>query len=253
MWPLAGLIERRPLRLPAAERQPGRGDPPAARCPVAGRNALRRAQDDRQRRPGPAARPVAGAEDPLRERLSGRLMPALHRCGRQTDALSAFRHIRSELVERFGPEPSRELRRLERAILEHAPDLEVPAAGSVMERRRAPERARVPTLVAQKAPCRPDAPEVREAPSVSRVLSRVGRDHRRDHRVCPTGWRAAIGRVRTTGRRPGGGGDISELTVIIQPLWHSRGDGSVDTVRRQCRMFIPRCASHGASKPIVRC
>lgn len=92
---------------------------------------------------------TAVAEDPLRERLSGRLMPALHRCGRQTDALSVFRHLRSELVERLGPEPSRELRRLERAILEHAPDLEVSVAGSVRERRRAPERGRMPTLVAQ--------------------------------------------------------------------------------------------------------
>ncbi|MFI2188703.1 BTAD domain-containing putative transcriptional regulator [Streptomyces sioyaensis] len=73
---------------------------------------------------------------------------ALYRCGRRTDALSVFRHIRSEPVERFGLEPSRELRRLERAILEHAPDLEVPAAGPVVERRRAPERARVPALVA---------------------------------------------------------------------------------------------------------
>ncbi|MFF3742965.1 BTAD domain-containing putative transcriptional regulator [Streptomyces kronopolitis] len=125
---------------------------------------------------------TAVAEDPLRERLSGQLMVALYRCGRQTDALSVFRGIRTELVERFGLEPSRELRRLERSILEHAPDLEVPASPPG-ERHRAPERARVATLVAQQPPRRPEAPDARDAPAVSRVLARVGRDHRREHRV----------------------------------------------------------------------
>ncbi|MFD5397256.1 BTAD domain-containing putative transcriptional regulator [Streptomyces sp. NPDC127097] len=127
---------------------------------------------------------TAVAEDPLRERLSGQLMLAFYRCGRQTDALSVFRRIRSELVEQFGLEPSRELRRLERSILDHAPELDVPAA-PVAEQPRAPERTRVPTLVEQQATRRPEAPDGRDASSVSRVLSRVGRDHRRDHRVVP--------------------------------------------------------------------
>ncbi|MFI9261923.1 hypothetical protein ACIGT4_30110 [Streptomyces sioyaensis] len=48
-------------------------------------------------------------------------MPALHRCGRRTDVLSVFGHLGGELVERFGPDPSGEPRRPERAILEHAP------------------------------------------------------------------------------------------------------------------------------------
>ncbi|MEV6564957.1 BTAD domain-containing putative transcriptional regulator [Streptomyces kronopolitis] len=150
---------------------------------------------------------TAVAEDPLRERLSGQLMVALYRCGRQTDALSVFRGIRTELVERFGLEPSRELRRLERSILEHAPDLEV-AAAPPGERHRAPERPRVATLVAQPAPRLADAPDAREAPAVSRVLARVGRDHRRDHRVLPdhgedgetpcTGHRSAPRRTRVS-------------------------------------------------------
>ncbi|TXC97387.1 BTAD domain-containing putative transcriptional regulator [Streptomyces sp. ISID311] len=132
----------------------------------------------------------AVAEDPLRERLSGQLMVALYRCGRQTDALSVFWRIRTELVERFGLEPSRELRRLERSVLEHAPVLEVPAH------------------VEQQATHRPDAPDARDASSVSRVLSRVGRDHRRDHRVVPdrvedgdrqgTGQRSAPRRTRVS-------------------------------------------------------
>ncbi|ARF53463.1 BTAD domain-containing putative transcriptional regulator [Streptomyces gilvosporeus] len=127
---------------------------------------------------------TAVAEDPLRERLSGQLMLAFYRCGRQTDALSVFRRIRSELVDQFGLEPSRELRDLERAILEHSPALDVPAA-PVAERHQAPEPRMVPTLVEQRATRRPDAPDAPDASSVSRVLSRVGRDHRRDHRVVP--------------------------------------------------------------------
>lgn len=126
---------------------------------------------------------TAVAAEPLRERLSGQLMVAFYRCGRQTDALSVFRHIRSELVEQFGLEPSRELRRLERSILEHAPDLDVPAA--VAEHQKAPELTGVPALVEQQATPGPDAPDARDASSVSRVPSRVGRDHRDDHRTVP--------------------------------------------------------------------
>ncbi|MCF3171766.1 winged helix-turn-helix domain-containing protein [Streptomyces sioyaensis] len=149
----------------------------------------------------------AVAEDPLRERLSGQLMVALYRCGRQTDALSVFWRIRTELVERFGLEPSRELRRLERSVLEHAPALEVPAA-SVAEYHKAPGRPTVPAPVAQQATRRPNAPDARDASSVSRVLSRVGREHRSDHGVVPdrvddgerqgTGHRSAPRRTRVS-------------------------------------------------------
>ena len=63
------------------------------------------------------------AEHPLRERLHGQLMLALYRTGRQADALAAYQRARSELVERLGLEPGRELRDLERAILDQDPEL----------------------------------------------------------------------------------------------------------------------------------
>ncbi|MFK4271394.1 AfsR/SARP family transcriptional regulator [Streptomyces milbemycinicus] len=69
---------------------------------------------------------VAAAE-PTRERLSCQMMLALYRCGRQTDALAAYRRIRVELVERYGLEPTREMQKLERQILEHAPELDPPS------------------------------------------------------------------------------------------------------------------------------
>ncbi|OPF83158.1 hypothetical protein VT50_0205440 [Streptomyces antioxidans] len=69
---------------------------------------------------------VAAAE-PTRERLSCQLMLALYRCGRQTEALAAYRHRRVELVERYGLEPTREMQKLERAILAHDPELDPPS------------------------------------------------------------------------------------------------------------------------------
>jgi DNA-binding SARP family transcriptional activator len=60
---------------------------------------------------------------PSRERLWELLMVALHRSGRQADALRTYRRVRSVLVEEFGVEPGRELRRLEAAVLAGGPDV----------------------------------------------------------------------------------------------------------------------------------
>ena len=67
------------------------------------------------------------AQHPLDERLRGQLILALYRSGRQADALEAYRTTREALVEQLGIEPGEPLQRLERAILNHDPALEVPA------------------------------------------------------------------------------------------------------------------------------
>jgi WD40 repeat protein/DNA-binding SARP family transcriptional activator len=71
------------------------------------------------------------AEHPLRERLHAQRMLVLYRCGRQAEALDAYRRARSVLVEEIGVEPGPELRRLHEAILRQDPELDAPAADAV--------------------------------------------------------------------------------------------------------------------------
>jgi predicted ATPase/DNA-binding SARP family transcriptional activator len=70
------------------------------------------------------------AAAPLRERLRSQLMVALYRCGRTADALAVYRSFRRLLNNDLGIEPSRDLRRLEAAILREDPALSAPLTAS---------------------------------------------------------------------------------------------------------------------------
>ncbi len=82
-------------------------------------------------------------EHPLRERLRAQLMLALHRTGRQAEALAAYQELRRTRVEELGLEPSRALQELEQAILRQDASLELdrrsgarPPVGKGLRRRR---------------------------------------------------------------------------------------------------------------------
>lgn len=70
------------------------------------------------------------AANPLRERLCCQLMLALHRAGRQTDALDVARTFRATLAEQQGLDPGHAFGKLEQDILRDAPDLRPPVTAS---------------------------------------------------------------------------------------------------------------------------
>lgn len=73
---------------------------------------------------------------PHRDRLSGQLMLALYRSGRQTEALEAYRRLRDRAVEELGIEPGPALRELQAAILRQDSDLQAPVPFAARLRRR---------------------------------------------------------------------------------------------------------------------
>src|SRR5215470_4845478 len=64
------------------------------------------------------------AEHPLRERLHAQLILALYRCGRQAEALAAYRRVRDLLAGELGIDPGEPLQRLHGSVLAHDPALE---------------------------------------------------------------------------------------------------------------------------------
>ncbi len=65
-------------------------------------------------------------EHPLNERFYAQRMLALHRAGRRSEALDAYRQAHRTLTDEIGIEPGPELRRLQEQILAQDPALEAP-------------------------------------------------------------------------------------------------------------------------------
>ena len=97
---------------------------------------------------------VVIAEHPLRERPHAQRMLALYRCGRQADALEAYRQARRMLVDQIGVEPGRELQRLhERQPPPPDRPAHRPCRRTRLQRRDPPPtRPRARRLVRRQAP-----------------------------------------------------------------------------------------------------
>ncbi|MGW7482782.1 AfsR/SARP family transcriptional regulator [Nonomuraea muscovyensis] len=94
----------------------------------------------------------ATAAHPLRERLWAQLMLALHRSGRQAEALQSYRAVSRLLREELGVDPGEELLRLYREILAGAPGPSPSPSPSL-----SPEGPTSPSAAATPAdPTRPD-------------------------------------------------------------------------------------------------
>jgi DNA-binding SARP family transcriptional activator len=85
---------------------------------------------------------VLAAENRVRERLSGQLMVALYRSGRQAEALQAYQQTRQTLVDELGIEPGPALRRLEQGILRQDESLSLPEDEPPKHRGSPPRPAR---------------------------------------------------------------------------------------------------------------
>ncbi|MEU9127250.1 BTAD domain-containing putative transcriptional regulator [Kitasatospora sp. NPDC048540] len=69
------------------------------------------------------------AEHPLLESFQRQLMLALHRCGRQSEALAVYHRLRRRLVEELGVEPGAEAQAAYHEILTHPAAAPTPAPG----------------------------------------------------------------------------------------------------------------------------
>jgi predicted ATPase/DNA-binding SARP family transcriptional activator len=154
---------------------------------------------------------------PLRERFRAQLMLALHRTGRQGDALREAARFRQLLNEELGLDPSSDLRQLESQILGDDPSLARPAPPAAGRRGRgAPEVLRDPTSL------------IGRETEIDRLLGALGPRH-----VVTLTGPGGVGKTRVA-RRVAEVADPGQASgVVLVELAPGRGAGAVvDLVAR---------------------
>jgi YVTN family beta-propeller protein len=211
---------------------------------------------------------------PLREHLSAELMLALYRSGRQADALRLYGDARRMLRDELGLEPSEELQRLQRSILEHDDSVEAPPPPIVERVLRRPgwivligavllagaiaaaafELTRESTAVAAL----PDSVAAID-PATNRVVADIPVGQRPDAIAYGLGslWVAngdsgTVTRIDPRSKRPvatiGIGGDVADLAVGFGSVWVA--DGNAGTVTQINRRNAPYSIQFGAQNPL---
>jgi DNA-binding SARP family transcriptional activator len=154
-------------------------------------------------------------DHPFDEQLHAQLVIALYRCGRQADALAAYRQVRCSLRDELGIDPGQPLRDLEAAILrqDSALDLASEALASAavlstaMSGKGVPGKAvpgkavrgeAAPTRAVPRSRARPadDAPPLLECESSLEALNEYAAQARRaEGRLVLLGGEAGVGKT----------------------------------------------------------
>ena len=130
------------------------------------------------------------AQHPLRERFHAQLMLALYRCGRQADALAAYRHARHMLIDEVGAEPGPELRQLHQQVLSADPALTAPEPAP-------PTRSAAPLFIPRELP--PGVPHftgrTQELATLTGMLDKAGQQAPGTVVISAIGGTAGVGKT----------------------------------------------------------
>jgi predicted ATPase/DNA-binding SARP family transcriptional activator len=114
---------------------------------------------------------AAVAEYPLREHLWAKLITALHRSGRQADALRSYQRLRQILADELGIDPSPDLVQLERSILLQEEE-DVPAHRPVAHRDRS--QSKLPTELTSFVPRPRELADIRAGLAEGGIVTLTG-------------------------------------------------------------------------------
>ncbi|MFF4398048.1 BTAD domain-containing putative transcriptional regulator [Streptomyces sp. NPDC001480] len=171
------------------------------------------------------------AEHPLREAFHRQLMLALHRTGRQAEALAVHRDLRTRLVEELGIEPGPAIRKAHVEVLRGAPEGERTDAGRTAPGRADAAAAIVPVgrEAEDSAPSPENAPGPSHTPAITRKDTLPAAQTPRPAQLPPppahfTGRTAVLQDLRVTLARPGAD-DAHARTPVVAVISGMAGVG----------------------------